>query len=272
MGRMELEIKILNINESEFVEKLKSLGASLVETNNQILYTYDLPTSYGRYIDILTQINNPESNIKLETAFSKLKLLFFDLDNLFNSDDKKELSNITSFSTLTNLLDLENILEILNKEEFIKFIERFHNNSKKWIRLRETNSKVTIAVKHILASTDSKLQQMLETEIEVPNIKSANDLLEALGFSYKSYQEKHRTTYNLDGYDIDIDTWPGIPTYFEIEGNSEEELEKILNKLGYSMKDTVSCTADEIYKMYGKSMFEIRELKFDNYEINSGDM
>ena len=38
MGRMELEIKILNINESEFVEKLKSFGASLVEKNNQILY------------------------------------------------------------------------------------------------------------------------------------------------------------------------------------------------------------------------------------------
>lgn len=36
---------------------------------------------------------------------------------------------------------------------------------------------------------------MLETEIEVPSIEEANKLLEALGFSYKSYQEKERVTY-----------------------------------------------------------------------------
>ena len=35
---------------------------------------------------------------------------------------------------------------------------------------------------------------MLETEIEVPNIKEANNLLNALGFAYKSYQEKERIT------------------------------------------------------------------------------
>ena len=60
---------------------------------------------------------------------------------------------------------------------------------------------------------------MLETEIEVPSIKEANGLLEALGYSYKSYQEKERITYSFENYEIDIDTWPGLPTYFEIEGN-----------------------------------------------------
>ena len=105
---------------------------------------------------------------------------------------------------------------------------------------------------------------MLETEIEVPSIKEANNLLEALGYAYKSYQEKERITYILDGYELDIDTWPGIPTYVEIEGSSEEDLEIILNKLGYSMKDTVSCTADQIYEKYGLSMFDKREIKFKN--------
>ena len=63
-------------------------------------------------------------------------------------------------------------------------------------------------------------------------------------------------------YELDIDTWPGIPTYVEVEGKSEDDLNNILNKLGYSMKDTVSCTADDIYRKYGKSMFDSRELKF----------
>ena len=152
----------------------------------------------------------------------------------------------------------------LNDDKLIDYIKQFHNNSKKWIRVRQTGNKTTIAVKHILANNDSNIQQMLETEIEVSNIKEANSLLEALGFSYKSYQEKERITYSFENYEIDIDTWPGIPTYFEIEGNSEKDLDKILNKLGYSLSDTVSCTADEIYQKYGKSMFDSRELKFDN--------
>ena len=150
--------------------------------------------------------------------------------------------------------------------EFIYFMNGFHNNSKKWIRVRQTNDKTTIAVKHILADNGTGIQQMLETEIEVPSIKEANNLLEALGYSHKSYQEKERITYILDGYELDIDTWPGIPTYVEVEGKDEKDLEKILNKLGYSMTDTVSCTADEIYEKYGLSMFNEREIRFDKFK------
>lgn len=69
-----------------------------------------------------------------------------------------------------------------------------------------------------------------ETEIEVPSIKEANNLLEALGYAYKSYQEKERITYVLDGYELDIDTWPKIPTYVEVEGKSETDLDYILKK------------------------------------------
>lgn len=67
----------------------------------------------------------------------------------------------------------------------------------------------------------------------------------------------------LDEYEIDIDTWPGIPTYFEVEGKDEKNLKKIVQKLGYSMSECISCTADEIYEKYGKSMFDKRELKFE---------
>ena len=98
--------------------------------------------------------------------------------------------------------------------------------------------------------------------MEVPSIKEANDFLKALGYSHKSYQEKRRISYVLDNHEIDIDTWPGLPTYMEIEGESEEDLNKILNLLGYSIKDTVSCTVDEIYKNLGIDSLNIRELKF----------
>ena len=45
---------------------------------------------------------------------------------------------------------MSNWTEILNKKELMTFLGKFHNNSKKWIRLRKTNKKTTLTVKHIL--------------------------------------------------------------------------------------------------------------------------
>lgn len=262
MKKMELEIKILDINKKSFIEKIEKMGAIFKQETKQYLYTYDLPTIYGRFIDIMAQLNNPENEIKYQTSIEKLKLLAFEFDNLLQEEDKNKFEDITGYKDMSTICKLPDLIVYLNNEKLIGFMKKFHNNSKKWIRVRQTNDKTTIAVKHILAENNTSIQQMLETEIEVPSIKEANNLLEALGFSYKSYQEKERVTYIFKEHEIDIDTWPGIPTYFEIEGNSEEDLTNILNELGYSISEGVSCTADEIYEKYGKSMFNCRELKF----------
>lgn len=263
MGKLELEVKVLDIDEKKFRKKLENLGAEFKNEFFQILYTYDLPTIYGRYVDLLLQINNPESDIKYETTVEKLKLLFFEIDNLLDLENKKKLEKITKCDCLLDVLNKDNYIEILNNEKLIEFIKSFHNNSNKWIRVRKSKDKTTIAVKHILAKKESSsIQQMLENEIEVPDIDAANKLLEALGYSYKSYQEKRRVTYILNNHEIDIDTWPDIPTFFEVEGENEEDLKEILQILGYKIENTVSCTADEVYRKYGKSMFEKRELKF----------
>ena len=59
------------------------------------MYTHNLPTIYGRYIGLLTELNEPESNIKYETSISKLKSLFFELDNYgILKCEEKELKKI----------------------------------------------------------------------------------------------------------------------------------------------------------------------------------
>lgn len=263
MGKLELEVKVLNIDKEKFIEKLDKLGAKCLGEVKQILYTYDLPTIYGRFVDLVMQMNTVEQKIQYDAALSKLKLFFFEVDNLLKEEEKDLLEDILHERKLVNILERDDLKDILNSKALDQFFHQFYNNDKKWIRLRQTNDKTTLAVKHILADDGTNLQQMLETEMEVPNLEIANSMLEALNFSYKSYQEKIRVRYLLDQYEIDIDTWPKIPTYFEVEGKDECSLEEILQKLGYSLKDAVSCTADEVYRMYGKSMFDERELKFE---------
>jgi len=265
MKKMELEVKILDINKEKFIEKLEKLGAKFVSETKQVLYTYDLPTIYGRYIDLLIQVNYPESKIKYETTLEKLKLLFFEVDNLMSENDKCTLKEIIMEEQLTKIVDKENLKDILNDCRLIDFMKKFHINPKKWIRLRQTNDKTTLTVKHIFANNTTDIQQLQEVEIEVPSLKEANQLLEILGFSYKSYQEKTRITYLLNEHEIDIDSWPGIPPYFEVEGKSVEDLKCFLSSIGYDIKNAVSCTADDIYLKYGKSMFDKKELKFEDY-------
>ena len=112
-------------------------------------------------------------------------------------------------------LDKKQTLEILNNNQLKEFINNYKSTQKKWIRLRKTiekkenkeiKEKTTLTIKHILRENKSNIQQMQETEIEVSSFEETNELLEKLGFSYRSYQEKRREKYVLNEHEIDIYT------------------------------------------------------------------
>lgn len=260
MGIMEVEVKVLDIDVSSIDKLILESGGCFLGEYEQKLYTYDLPTIFGRFTEILSQLNNPESPIKYETALSRMKLLFVETDNLIT--DKELCESITGCLHLSEIISLDDHLDVLNNSFFVDFMRSFQINPKKWIRLRESKGEVTLASKHILADNGSHFQPLRETEIIVPSVQEANDILEQLGFAYKSYQEKRRRSYTLGECDLSIDFWPGIPPFIEVEASSTILIESTLGILGYSLQDTVSCTADEVYVRYGKSMFEKRELLF----------
>ncbi len=270
MGKMELEVKVLNLDLENFAKKLKKLKAEKISEEMQILFTYDLNSIYGRFVDIKHLLNNFVSDIKQETTLAKLRHLMFDLDNLINADQKEKLITIINIQDIQKLDQEINILKIINSPKLDEFMSEFVNNDKKWIRVRQTGDITTIAVKHILKDDSSGIQQMLETELEVESIEKANNLLEALGFSYKSYQEKKRITYKLNDIILEIDLWPGLKPFMEVEGNSKEEIETILSLLGFKFEDTVSCTVDEIYESLGMDHFDKREKTFKEYESKQG--
>ena len=168
-------------------------------------------------------------------------------------------------------LDKKQTLNILNSNELKEFISNYKSTPKKWIRLRKTieekenkeiKEKITLTIKHILKDNKSDIQQMQETEIEVSSFEETNELLEKLGFSYRSYQEKKREKYILNEHEIDIDTWPKLSPYIEIEGKDKKDIENILKILGFTLKDTISCTVDEIYKNIELDINNMKELKF----------
>ena len=130
----------------------------------------------------------------------------------------------------------------------------------KWIRLRTNGIKNTLTIKDVVTS---KIDGTKELGIEVDDFDNTNKILEELGYEHKAYQENRRIQYKLNGVEIDIDSWPMIPTYLEIEGSSEEEVYKTVELLGFDKSDTTSRDVEGIYNDYGHDVMEIKELKLE---------
>ncbi len=273
MSNMELEVKILNIDEEELVNKIKKAGGKYISSSQQYLRVYDLTYINQRYHSNLYELNHENIELRKDIAISKIKNLFQEIDQLLSDEKIDFLKRNFKVDNLSDIfsLDKKQTLDILNSNQLKEFIDNYKSTPKKWIRLRKTiekkeneeiKEKTTLTIKHILKDNESNIQQMEETEIEVNSFEETNELLEKIGFSYRSYQEKRREKYILNEHEIDIDTWPKLLPYIEIEGKDKNDIEKILSVLGYSFKDTISCTVDEIYKKIGLDINNMKELKF----------
>ena len=130
----------------------------------------------------------------------------------------------------------------------------------KWIRLRNNGFETTLTLKNI---EKNSIDGTKEIEFKVSDFEKTNEFLEGIGFKSKGYQENKRTRYMLDNVEIDIDSWPMIPTYLEIEGSSEEEVKSTLEKLSLENPKITTLNCSDIYKdIYGIDIEDYKILKF----------
>jgi adenylate cyclase class 2 len=130
----------------------------------------------------------------------------------------------------------------------------------RWIRLRETGSGVTLTVKEIrhdgIDGTD-------EVEVGVDHFEVANELLGKLGFTPRSYQENRRTSFMLDGARLEIDEWPLIPPYLEIEADSRDEVVRVADLLGYDETALTGENTVSVYARHGIDLLQLNRVSFD---------
>ncbi|MFF0266878.1 class IV adenylate cyclase [Kribbella sp. NPDC004536] len=129
----------------------------------------------------------------------------------------------------------------------------------RWIRLRDTGADVTLTVKEI---THDGIDGTTETEVVVGNFETTNELLRRIGFEPKSYQENRRTSFELAGAQLELDWWPRIPPYLEIEGRSLEHVVEVGLMLGFSAEDLTGENTTKVYARYGIDLSAISDLRF----------
>jgi adenylate cyclase class 2 len=131
----------------------------------------------------------------------------------------------------------------------------------RWIRLRDTGSGSTLTVKEIrhdgIDGTD-------EIEVGVDQFETTNDLLGKLGFTPRSYQENRRTSFVLDGARLEIDEWPLIPPYLEIEADSREEVLRTAARRRDPAPHQTRGNTVSVYARHGIDLMTRTKVSFDH--------
>lgn len=118
-----------------------------------------------------------------------------------------------------------------------------------WLRVRDEGNKITLTLKVV---DGNKIEDQKEILLKIDDYSQAELLLDSIGCKKKSYQESKREVWNLDGVEIDIDEWPYLEPFLEIEGESEEEVKRISEKLGFDYSSALFCCVSTLYsKKYG---------------------
>lgn len=263
MQKIEQEVKVLEINVEKIKKQLIEIGAIFKGEKNQKIYVYDIPSLYYRFLEI-RELLNIDSPIFISTNLKKLKTLMLEFNDLVS---EKELEKIKQRINVINIIDIHQlpivkVREILSDSMLEKQFREFIINPNKWVRLRESNGKVELTTKHILEKQESKFQKVLENEIDVSSLEETNLILESIGLSRRSYQEKIRYSYKYKDAEIEIDLWPLLKPYLEIECDNEETIDEIINKLNLESHEVVSINTEQLYKRINIDVHSLSELKF----------
>lgn len=138
-----------------------------------------------------------------------------------------------------------------------------------WLRLRDEGDKVTLAYKQRVGVTskegNSNDGSMREIEVVVSDFNKTADLITALGFKEKFYQENRRIRWMKDDIEFDLDFWPQIKPYLEIEAKSWGDIDRAIEMLGLNPDDKKVFSAQQVYRLNGINENDYKSMTFEEF-------
>jgi adenylate cyclase, class 2 len=137
--------------------------------------------------------------------------------------------------------------------------------TKRFVRVRDNGSG---AVHMTYKESADTVVGTKEIECSVDDFDTMCRFLEAIGFPVFRKQEKYRYTFHMkhptgEIVVIDVDTWPIISPYVEIEGDSEDLVRKTAELLGFDYAQAETRNARRVIEeVYGVPVGIMREFTF----------
>ncbi|WP_328469286.1 class IV adenylate cyclase [Streptomyces sp. NBC_00448] len=141
-----------------------------------------------------------------------------------------------------------------------RYVYDIPGRSGTWVRLRDNGETATLCVKEILSDA---IDGVRETETAVSDFDATHAILGKLGYLPKAYQENRRSSWSVLGASVELDHWPRIPPYLEIEGNSGGHVHRVAEALGLPVDALTSENTTAVYRRYGIDIESIPRLTFE---------
>lgn len=262
MNYQELEIKILNIDKEQIKKKLLEIGAEFKQSRIQKIYTYDCYSPILMYKLAIGDYKITNSKNSLQ----KLINIIFYIKPTFTQEEKIYFQKLLGHEEIDKYIEnnINNIdISKLEDEKLLKIIEDTGNRFFKWIRLRQDGEIVEITIKYIYSNkANYNIDEVKEIEIKTDNFEMANKLIEEMGYYRKKLAEKKRDSYSYQGMDIEIEEWPLLEPYIEIECTNIDKIYELANLLGYSKEQTRVMNTEDVYLEKGIDLSKYEEMTF----------
>jgi len=136
-----------------------------------------------------------------------------------------------------------------------------------WVRLRSRGNKTTLTYKKRMGVNEGNGKSedlgMKEIEIVVSDFEQTKLLLLSIGLVVKLEQDKKRIRWQKDNVFFDIDFWPKLNPYLEIESDKMEKIDKAIEELGLDKNDKRIINNWEIYKENGINLGDYQVMTFN---------
>ncbi len=136
-----------------------------------------------------------------------------------------------------------------------------------WIRLRSRGNKTTLTYKQRQGvgrgGADNEDLGMKEVEIKVDDFEQSKQFLLSIGLIVKLEQDKKRTRWQKDDLVFDIDFWPMLDPYLEIESDNMEKIDRAIGELELDPNKKRIINNWEIYKEAGINLGDYQIMTFD---------
>lgn len=134
-----------------------------------------------------------------------------------------------------------------------------------WVRVRNEGDKVTLSYKQL---NDRTLHGTKEVMVIVNDYDSTCTFLESIGLEKVSVQETKRESWKIGEAEIELDTWPWIPSFIEIEAKDEAVLRKTASSLGLDFSQALHGSVETAYQ----AIYDVSEAEIDSWpEIRFSD-
>jgi adenylate cyclase class 2 len=139
------------------------------------------------------------------------------------------------------------------------------NAKASWVRVRDEVDQVTLSFKQRQGTNRNGANDsgMKEVEVVVSDFDKTAELLESIGMEVKFYEENRRVRWLKDDIEFDIDYWPMLKPYLEIEASSWDKVNEGIKLLELDPKDQKKFATMQVYALEGINELGYKIITFE---------